>query len=299
MDYRDEQLEGRIAALERIIDGVLERMGVPAPLLRKWHLASTASRYAAIGSANSIVNWLTARESIFEDLAMCGRYAIVEAPSDLRHRFGTLNQTPNFDARYNCAPTQDLPVIRFNAEDGTRSLNLLRWGLIPSWAADTAAGARAINARCETLNDKPTFRKAYSARRCIVPATAYYEWQHRGATKVPHAIALASGETMAFAGLWEGWWPPHADRTNPSQMLRTFTIITCPAAEEIMHLHERMPVILPPEAWPLWLGEEPGAPDSVLTTYPGQLLKVWEVGPAVGNVHNEGKHLLDPVVTLL
>jgi len=187
-----------------------------------------------------------------------------------------------------------MPVVRYNPQTNTRSLDLLRWGLVPSWAADTSVGVRAINARCETLSTKPTFQKSYQTRRCLVPATAYCEWLHRGTTKVPYAIGLMNDETMAFAGLWDGWWPPQANRNEPNQMVRSFTIVTCPAAASIMHLHARMPVIVPRDRWAVWLGEEPGAPDSVLATFDNEL-KFWEVSSAVGNVRNDNPDLLLPV----
>lgn len=279
--------DSRLKAVERVLDGILARMGVPNELITEFHHAAGTSPTAAIGAANRVNDYLTQRD-LGED-QMCGRFAITLPAEAMRDLFRTSNPLINFPARYNAAPTQDLPVIRFNPETGQRALDLLRWGLVPRWAQDTSIGMKAINARCETMATKPMFKAAFEKRRCLVPMTAFYEWQRAGTKKVPHAFGLVSGDTMAIAGLWERW------RSADGEIVRTFTVVTGPPNDLVHPIHDRMPVILPPEAWALWLGEEDGAPDSVLAPYPAAMMRCWRIGDDVGNVRNEGPALLEPM----
>lgn len=269
------------------MDGVLSRMGVPHDLIVQWHHAASTSPIAAIGAANKVNDYLTQKDLGEEQ--MCGRFAITLPAEAMRDMFRTSNPLVNFPARYNAAPTQDLPVIRFNPESGKRALDLLRWGLVPRWAQDTSIGMKAINARSETMAQKPMFRSAFEKRRCLVPMTVFYEWKRSGTKKLPHAFGLVSGDTMAVAGLWERW------RGADGEIVRTFTVVTSPANALVHPIHDRMPVILPPETWPLWLGEEPGAPDSILAPYPPERMRCWQVGEEVGNVRNDFPTLLDAV----
>jgi putative SOS response-associated peptidase YedK len=155
--------------------------------------------------------------------------------------FETVNAVPNSAPNYNGAPTQQLPVVRLD-EEGRRSLDLLRWGLIPFWAKDSAIGMRCINAMAETAAAKPAFRDAFRRRRCLVPVDGFYEWQKRSTgKKQPYAIVSADGKPFAMAGLWENWKEPQSGET-----VRTFTIITGPPNELVAPIHNRMPVILPP-----------------------------------------------------
>ncbi|MEA1674123.1 SOS response-associated peptidase [Nitrospirillum sp. BR 11163] len=227
---------------------------------------------------------------------MCGRYSVTLPPEAMRGLFRTTNPLPNIQPRWNLAPTQQGPVVRRNAETGERSLDLLRWGLLPSWCKDARDAYKMINAKAETVRDKPSFRQAFAKRRCLVPATAYYEWMATGPKdKQPYAIGLASGEPMVFAGLWENWRDPAAEG---DVWIRTYTIITTDAAASVAHIHNRMPAVLPPEAWATWLGEDDATTDAVhalLQPSPPDALTFWPVAKAVGNVRNEGAELLHPI----
>jgi putative SOS response-associated peptidase YedK len=160
--------------------------------------------------------------------------------------------TPNFAPSWNVAPTDNLPIVRYDAKAGHRTLDLMRWGLIPYWAKDIKIGFSTINAMAETVDTKPVFREAFKRRRCLVPIEAFYEWQKLGPKeKQPYALALADRGIMALAGLWETW------RSAAQETVRSFTIITTTPNELCAPIHDRMPVILPTETWSGWLGEEP------------------------------------------
>jgi putative SOS response-associated peptidase YedK len=228
---------------------------------------------------------------------MCGRYFLARPPSALARLFRTVDPVPNAPPRFNVAPTQESLVVRRNPETGARHLDLLRWGLVPIWAKDATIGARMINARAESLADRPAFRDAYAKRRCLVPIDGFYEWAERPGQKrkQAYAVALADGAPMALAGLWERW------RAPDGSILRSFTVVTCPASPRLALLHERMPVVLPPEAWPLWLGEAEGDPASVLVPRDGAAFRIWPVGTRVNSVREDDPGLLarDPSATPL
>ena len=229
--------------------------------------------------------------------SMCGRYAITVPPGALQRQFGTKNPLINFGPRYNAAPTQTLPVIRFNPEAQIRALDVLRWGLVHHKAKDLSGSAKAINARAETVATKWPFSDAFAKRRCLVPATAFYEWQKIGVGKQPYAIGLADGSIMAFAGVWEGWRAPPAPGQADGEIIRTFSIITTTPNEITAPIHDRMPVILPVSAWSAWLGEVSTPPadlQALLRPYSADGMKVWPVGPEVGSVKNDYQELLAP-----
>ncbi|HTC07259.1 MAG TPA: SOS response-associated peptidase [Acetobacteraceae bacterium] len=219
---------------------------------------------------------------------MCGRYASA-TPADRIHRlFRTANPTPNIQPTWNMAPTRDAPVVRLHPESQQRHLDLLRWGLVPHWVKDLKSTRQPINARAETLATTPMFRDAVARRRCLVPADAFYEWQVAEGGKLPWAIARADGEMMVFAGLWEGWRGPDGD------VVRSFTVVTTSANTTLRPLHERMPVVLEPDAWPLWLGEGEGDVTSVLRPS-AAAFRIWRVSNAVNNVRNDRPELLAPL----
>lgn len=225
---------------------------------------------------------------------MCGRTFQRTPLSEIRVLFGTVNPLPNFAPTYNAAPTDTLPVVRLD-RDGRRSLDLLRWGLIPWWAKDAKIGARCINAMAETVATKPAFRDAFSrGQRCLVPVDGFYEWQKRpAAPKQPYAIISADGTPFAMAGLWERWRPQ-----PDAQPIQTFTIITGPPNELVAPIHNRMPVILPPEAWRRWIGENEATRDELLALlrpYPAELMRAYPVAVRVGNVRNNDPDLLAAV----
>ncbi len=227
---------------------------------------------------------------------MCGRFVQKTPLGDIQVLFETANPVPNAPPHYNAAPTQDLAVVRYNPATRQRSLDLLYWGLVPLWAKDKRFGARCINARAETIATQPSFRDAFERRRCLVPADGFYEWQKSGGKTLPYAIVPAKG-VFAFAGVWERWRDPAADPAHGA-ILRSFAIVTFLPNELCAPIHDRMPVILPSEAWPLWLGEAAASPQdlrALLRPCPAALMRAYRVGPAVGNVKNDEPGLLEPL----
>jgi putative SOS response-associated peptidase YedK len=225
---------------------------------------------------------------------MCGRVKLEGDVSQLKIRFAIPPEypAPNFAPSYNVAPTDTLPIVRYDAKAGSRSLDLMRWGLIPYWAKDIKIGFSTINAMAETIDKKPVFREAFQRRRCLVPVDNFYEWQKIGKETQPYAIALADRSIMALAGLWENWCSP------AGETVRSFTIVTTEPNELCARLHNRMPVVLDPTAWPLWLGEEPAKPaelKAILVPYPSAGMTCWPVSKRVGNVKNNDPSLVEPV----
>lgn len=220
---------------------------------------------------------------------MCTRYAQHTEIKQLGIRFGVRQALPNTRPNYNVAPTHKVPVVRRNPETGERHLDLLQWGLVPRWAQDPKSTNRPTNARSETIATSPMFKDAFKARRCLVPADAYYEWRTEDGVKQPYAFARSDGDQVVFAGLWEGWKSPEGE------ILRTFTIATTTPNEDVQHIHDRMPVVLEPDSWPIWLGEAEGDPLALLKPAGLGVIHFWRVGRAVGNVRSEGAQLLDPV----
>jgi len=225
---------------------------------------------------------------------MCGRVRLSSDVSEIKIAFGIPPErpAPNFAPTWNGAPTDPLPIVRSDAKAGERSLDLARWSLVPFWAKDIKVGFANINARGEDVDRKPAFREAYQRRRCLVPVDSYYEWAKTPTGKQPFAIALADHGIMALAGLWENWRSPSGER------VRSFTIITCPPNALCAELHNRMPVILAPEAWPVWLGEKPAEPptlQALLAPYPAEGMTCWPVSVRVGNVKNNDASLVEPI----
>jgi putative SOS response-associated peptidase YedK len=197
---------------------------------------------------------------------------------------------PNLKPTWNMAPTMNAPVVRRHLETGERHLDLLTWGLVPSFTKDSKAARKPINARAETVASSGMFKAALAKRRCLVPAAAFYEWKATPEGKVPHAIASADGEMLAFAGIWEGWRSPDGD------VLRTFAIITTDANAQMSTLHSRMPVILEQADWPLWLGDVDSGAEMLLRPAAEGVLRIWPVDKRVGNVRNDGPELLEPEI---
>ena len=220
---------------------------------------------------------------------MCGRFASFLPAEAIARLFRTVNPPPNLPPSSNVAPSQNAMVVRRHPETGERHLDLLTWGLVPHWTKDLEAARKPINARAETVATSGMFRAALAARRCLLPANAFYEWKATPSGKQPYAIARQDGAPLAFAGLWEGW------RASDGDVLRTFAIITTQANASMAALHDRMPAILEPADWPARLGEAEG--DSVARLRPAaeNVLRVWPISRAVNNVRNNGADLLDPV----
>jgi putative SOS response-associated peptidase YedK len=227
---------------------------------------------------------------------MCGRARLSSDVSEIKLVFSIPpgQPTPNFPPTWNLAPTDPLPIVRYNPKTHARSLDLMRWGLIPYWAKDLKIGYSTINAKAEGIEDRPAFREAFRRRRCLVPLDNFYEWQKRGKERQPYAVARADRRLMAMAGLWENW------RSPAGEWVRSFTIVTTAANTLLAPLHDRMPVILDPAAWPLWLGEvepdpEPHRLKALLAPYPSEAMVFWPVDRRVGNVRNNDPSLIEPI----
>lgn len=213
---------------------------------------------------------------------MCGRYSITTPVEALRQVFRFTGPALNLQPRWNVAPTQEAPVVRL-AKDGTRALRMLRWGLVPFWAPDAKGGARMINARGETVAEKPAFREAFKARRCLVPADGFYEWETLGEnpSKQPLLFRMADGKPFAFAGLWERWRPK-----GGGDAIETFTIVNTAANEIMAQYHDRVPIVLAPEHYATWL--DPNAdPRPLLKAPPSEWFAATRVGTRVNSVRND------------
>ncbi len=222
---------------------------------------------------------------------MCGRFTLVADPNDLREAFPWLNIPTDIQPRYNIAPSQPVAVI---PNDGKHTLDYYVWGLIPSWAKDPQIGSRMINARAETLQEKPSFKNAFRRRRCLIPASGFYEWKSIPGqkTKQPMYIRLHEDKPFAFAGLWENWNAPDGSR------ILSCTIITTEPNTLLQDIHNRMPVILPPQAYRAWLDEgepELDALQALLQPYPAEALQAYPVSTLVNSPANESPQCIQPL----
>jgi len=186
---------------------------------------------------------------------MCGRYRLSRRKQIVEAHFSSASGEEDWNPRYNIAPTQLVPVIRQNPREPFRELSLMRWGLIPSWEKDASGAARMINARSETVAMKPAFREAFQSRRCVVPADAFYEWQRIGKSKQPYCFEVNEGELFGFAGIWDRWKDPSGN------WMKSCSILTTTPNAVTSAVHDRMPVILDPDSYDIWL--DPGPDYSV------------------------------------
>ena len=221
---------------------------------------------------------------------MCGRYTL-SSPSDLLADLFELESAPELSARYNIAPTQEAPVVRVG-EGNSRTLELLRWGLVPFWAKDPTIGNRMINARSETVAEKPAYRASFEKRRCLVIADGFYEWQRTGGPKQPWLFRLQSGQPFALAGLWDRW-----DKGEGGP-LETFTILTTEPNELLAPVHNRMPVVLAPEEMTTWL--DPGIQDPaelipLLDAFPAGEMEGYPVSTFVNSPGNDSPRCIAPL----
>lgn len=218
---------------------------------------------------------------------MCGRYTLTSASEVLRALFG-YEEHPDFPARFNIAPTQPIPIVRI--VDGKRRFALVRWGLVPSWVKDPHAFSLLVNARGESVREKPAFRAAMKHRRCLIPADGFYEWQARGSgPKQPFYVRAKSGEPLAFAGLWENWMGPNGEEVE------TALIVTTTANKTLEPIHHRMPVIVPPDAFDLWLDTmhvDDETASVLIAPAADDLLEAYPVSPAVNRTANDNPSLL-------
>ena len=220
---------------------------------------------------------------------MCGRFTLFEPDTILSKEFGAPIQF-DLKPRYNVAPSQRVAAVRSRPDSGKREFALLRWGLIPSWAKDASIGNKMINARAETVAEKPSFRNAFRHRRCLVPMNGFFEWQKRGIHKQPYFIALGDKRVMAVAGLWERW------EGQEGSLIESCTLLTTEANDLIAPMHDRMPVIVAPENYELWLdapGEDLAALQPLLTPYPPWEMFARPVSLRVNNPSADDERLLD------
>ncbi len=215
---------------------------------------------------------------------MCGRFAFYSPAEATAALFG-VNDVPELKPRFNIAPTQSIAAVRLGSEE-SREVALLRWGLVPFWAKDPSIGNRMINARAETVAEKPSFRAAYRKRRCLILADGFYEWRKEADGKTPYFISLAADEPFAFAGLWEDWHAKDADDS-----LQSTAIITTAANDFMSQLHHRMPVVLQQNAADRWLAGD----DEVLAEAgeSSPAFRAWPVDRRVNNARNEGEELVE------
>jgi putative SOS response-associated peptidase YedK len=222
---------------------------------------------------------------------MCGRFRLARSKETLAEHFGA-SFDDDWEPRYNLAPGQRVPVVRQPPAEPRRLASLLRWGLIPSWAKEAAIGYRLINARAETLAAKPAFRDALGRRRCLIPADGFYEWKKEGKSRRSFCFTLADGGIFAFAGLWESW------RSAEGKDIESCSIVTTAPNALVAEVHDRMPAILPPESYDLWL--DPGFQKTeticdLLRPFEARQMRRYEVSPRVNLVANDDPACAAPV----
>jgi putative SOS response-associated peptidase YedK len=220
---------------------------------------------------------------------MCGRYLILSSPQAFRRLFG-YPQQPSFPPRYNVAPTQPVPIVR--TVEGARGFALARWGLIPPWVKDPRNFTLLVNARAESVNEKPAFRNAMRRRRCLFPADGFYEWKDEGGRKRPFCVRPKDRQPIAFAGLWEIWMGPNGEE------METAAIITSNANRELAPLHPRMPVVIPAHAFDMWLdcaSADAFIAAALLDPAPEGFFEAYAVSSTVNRAANEGPALIEPL----
>jgi len=223
---------------------------------------------------------------------MCGRYTLQATPEELAKQFNAVIEDMSlFKPRYNIAPSQSVAVVRLKSDASHRELVQLRWGLIPSWAKDPKIAYSTINAKAETVAEKPAFRSAFRKRRCLIPASGFYEWQKEGKQKQPMYIRLRDRRPFAFAGLWEHWEP------KEGEPLESCTIVTTDANEFMVPIHNRMPVILASQDYDRWL-DPTVPPDSLqafLKPYAVNEMEAYAVSKMVNNPRNDILQCVEPI----
>ena len=223
---------------------------------------------------------------------MCGRYRLSRRKQIIEEHFETAGWQDDWSPRYNIAPTQHIPVIRQHPKEPIRQLSSMKWGLIPSWARDVSIASGTINAKSETAATKPAFRDPLKFRRCLIPADGFYEWQRRGSAKQPYCLEVSDGELFSFAGLWDGW------KNAEGQWIKTCSILTTTPNAVTSAIHDRMPVILDPDSYDLWL--DPGLTDAqvvseLLKPYDARLMRAYPVSTRINHVANDDVECSQPV----
>jgi putative SOS response-associated peptidase YedK len=223
---------------------------------------------------------------------MCGRFRLSRRKQAVEEYFDCSSDEPDWNPRYNIAPTQPIPVIRQNPKQPVRELSLIRWGLIPSWAKDSSIAAKMINARSETAATKPAFRDPLTNRRCLIPADGFYEWVRTGKAKQPYCFEVNDGELFAFAGLWDRWKDPSCN------WVKTCSILTTTPNAVTSPVHDRMPVILDPDDYDVWL--DPGMKDvaaasDLLKPYDAGLMRCYPITTRINSAANDDAECCHPV----
>lgn len=241
---------------------------------------------------------------------MCGRYASSRRPEDLIEEFEVVENRVSapLAADYNVAPTKEVyavverPPAKDSPEPPQRQLRVFSWGLVPSWAKDPAIGNRMINARVETVAEKPAYRKAFAVRRCLLPADGYFEWYETSRTnpkgrpvKQPYFIRPRDQSVLAMAGLYEIWRDPGRAADDPQRFRWTCTVLTTEAEDALGHIHDRMPLMVEPDRWEQWLDPRLTGDAGLLTPAAPGRLKAFPVAPLVSNVRNNGPELIEPL----
>jgi putative SOS response-associated peptidase YedK len=222
---------------------------------------------------------------------MCGRFVLMTPGGSLASHF-RLTEEPTLEPRYNIAPTQVVAIVAESRQESRRELRMVKWGLIPFWAQDARAGARLINARSESAAEKPAFRTAFKRRRCLIPADGFYHWKKTEGSKGPYFVGLANQEVFAFAGLWDWWKSPEGE------IVESCTILTTDANDLLRPMLDRMPVILSPKDYDLWLDPELSNPEllkPLLKPYPSDKMIVYRVGEKVNKATYVAPDCIEPL----
>jgi len=230
---------------------------------------------------------------ICHNLPMCGRYRLSRRKQIIEECFETSPWDEDWNPRYNIAPTQRVPVIRQHPKEPVRQISMMKWGLIPHWAKDPSVATGTINAKSETAATKPAFRDPLKFRRCMIPADGFYEWKKVGASKQPYCFEVNEGELFAFAGIWDGW------KNAEGQWIKTCSILTTAPNAVTSAVHDRMPVILDPDAYDMWL--DPGMQDvaaisELLTPYDARLMRSYPVSSRINHVANDDEECSRPMM---
>jgi putative SOS response-associated peptidase YedK len=223
---------------------------------------------------------------------MCGRYRLSRRKQLVEEYFDSASWDDDWNPRYNVAPTQAVPVIRQNPKEPIRELSLMKWGLVPHWAKDSSGAAGMINARSETAATKPAFRDPLRFRRCLVPADGFYEWSRMGKAKQPFCFEVSDGKLFALAGLWDRWKDPNGN------WIRTCSILTTAPNAVTATVHDRMPVILDPDSYDLWLDPgmtDPNVVSELLKPYDARLMRCYPVSTRINHVANDDEECSRPV----
>jgi putative SOS response-associated peptidase YedK len=223
---------------------------------------------------------------------MCGRYRLSRRKQIIEEQFDCGPWEDEWNPRYNIAPTQPVPVIRQHPKEPVRQISTMRWGLIPHWAKDLSIATNTINAKSETAAEKPAFRDPLKFRRCLIPADGFYEWSRKGTSKQPFCFEMNEGELFAFAGLWDGW----KDATG--NWVKTCSILTTIPNAVTSAVHDRMPVILDPGSYDLWLDpgmQDAGAISELLKPYDARLMRSYPVSTRINHVANDDESCSRPV----